>query len=227
MNDEAVLAAPVVDYLNDLHWEVYQEVKVNGCSSIADIVAVQGKRIWIIEVKTSFSLALIAQAMAWEGYAHWVSVAVPKPKRPSYKTLECGRKILKHYGIGMLMVDTKGVVDTWGLTGPVKPSLNRHAPRIQTILNGLCDEQKTYAKAGNNRGEFYSPFKRTCDNIVRIVKSNPGINLKSLIETVDHHYASVASARSSIRYWADTGKIKGIKMERNGRFINFYPDEAQ
>jgi len=92
------------------------------------------------------------------------------------------------------------------------------------ITKSLCAEHKTFAKAGNNRSEYYSPFKRTCDEVSRAVRKNPGINMKSLIENITHHYASASSAKASLSYWVKTGKIKGIKMEHDGRSIKFYPE---
>ena len=53
--------------------------------------------------------------------------------------------------------------------------------------------------------------------------ANPGINLKSLIEKVDHHYASASSVRASLRYWAEVGKIEGIRMGKDLKLIRFYP----
>lgn len=216
MGKEELLAEKVVAYLQDLHWDVYQEVKPKGFGEVADIVAVQSNRVWIIEVKMSFSLAVIAQAYNWRNFAHWVSIAVPSPKR--YKSF--GYKVLKHYGIGLIRVS-----DYTGSLAEdiIKPRLLRKA-LSKKILGSLCEEQKTYAKAGNNRSEFYSPFKRTCNEVARAVHANPGINMKSLIEKIDHHYASVSSAKTSLRYWTDAGKIQGVRAERDGRIIKFYPE---
>jgi hypothetical protein len=220
MGKEELLAEKVVAYLQDLHWDVYQEVKPKGFGGIADIVAVQSNRVWVIETKTTFSLAVIAQARRWKNFAHWVSVAVPSVRRSGSRT-DIGCEILRHYGIGLIRVydHYEGI-----LAEDVKPRLARKA-LAGKILSSLCKEQKTYSKAGNNRSEYYSPFKRTCNEVARAVHANPGINLKSLIEKVDHHYASASSARNSLRYWAETGKIRGIRMERDGKFIKFFPSK--
>ena len=220
MGKEELLAEKVVAYLQDLHWDVYQEVKPRGFGEVADIVAVQSNRIWIIETKTSFSLAVIAQAYNWRNFAHCVSIAVPSARR--YSKRDFGSDILRHYGLGLLRVYDQyegSVVED------VRARLHRNS-LSKKILGSLCEEQKTYAKAGNNRGSYYSPFKRTCHEVARTVHANPGISLKSLIEKVDHHYASASSARTSLRYWAEAGKIRGIRMEKEGKFIKFYPEST-
>ena len=53
--------------------------------------------------------------------------------------------------------------------------------------------------------------------------TNPGINLKSLIEKVDHHYASASFSRASLRYWAEARKTKGIRMGKDWKLARFYP----
>ena len=63
-------------------------------------------------------------------------------------------------------------------------------------------------------------------DIARTVHTNPGINLKSLIEKVDHHYASASSARASLRYWAEAGKIEEIRMGKDWKFMRFYPSKG-
>ncbi len=72
---EVELARPVVAWLGDLGWEVFQEVSAGG--SVADIVARRGPVLWVVEVKRSLGLSLLGQAHAWKRRAHRVSVAVP------------------------------------------------------------------------------------------------------------------------------------------------------
>ena len=94
---EVKLAEKVIEYLQDLKWEVYQEVTIHG--QIADIVAIQNGLIWIIECKKSLSLDVIAQAEHWTHYANYVSVAVPKTYRNN-NGRQFAYKVLKQYGIG-------------------------------------------------------------------------------------------------------------------------------
>ena len=69
---ERELAAPVVEWLSAQHFEVYQEVELH--SRVADIVAVDGKRVWVIECKRTMSLDLLDQANRWRWLATWCSV---------------------------------------------------------------------------------------------------------------------------------------------------------
>jgi hypothetical protein len=78
---ETDIARPVVAWLQAQGWTVYQEVQHQGC--VADIVAVRGPLLWVIECKAQLGLAVLGQALGWQGHAHAISVAVmsdPKPK---------------------------------------------------------------------------------------------------------------------------------------------------
>jgi hypothetical protein len=94
---EQELAAVVVAWLEALDADVYQEVQVGG--GVADIVARVGAEIWIVEVKTSLSLALIAQAMDRRRLAHRVLVAAP-----ATRALRDVLPILVEVGIGLLEI---------------------------------------------------------------------------------------------------------------------------
>ena len=189
---ETDLAFRVVNWLDSQHWDVYQEVQIN--SSIADIVAVQGRLVWIVECKTSLSLSLIAQAIEWIHHAHFVSVAVPIRRQPyQTKAQFVAKNILKHYGIGLLRVP----YNSQNLNEhSVKPKINRFA-RSECVKKMLNEKQKHWAPAGS-QGGYWTPFKQTCREVVRIVNKNPGIILKDLIDKLDHHYASDKSAKACI-----------------------------
>lgn len=219
MIHETDLALKVINWLEAQHWEIYQEVKVNN--SIADIVAIQGHLVWIIECKLSLSLNLIAQALEWRRDAHFVSVAIPKRKsRYPTKARRIALHILKHWGIGILRVRANKDI---GRRFVSPPSINRKAStgRIKDSLN---EHQKHWAPAGSVNG-CWTPFKETSGRIVRAVNKNPGIILKDLIDKVDHHYASDASAKACIKKWVVEGIIKGIRCKRDGKFLKFYPED--
>lgn len=45
---EVQLGKPIISWLQEMGWEVYQEVQIATYDSVADIVAKQGKLIWVI-----------------------------------------------------------------------------------------------------------------------------------------------------------------------------------
>lgn len=222
---ETELAAAVVAYLRDLEWDVHQEVGHNY-GPRADIVAVRGPLLWVIEAKTSFSLSVIAQAEHWRGHANLVSVAVPRHggDRPSR---DIASQICTTWGIGVLEVaggvghrDQGGyqsgqyVAADWRVYEAYAPTLQRVTTESgRWLRTKLCDQTRTYAAAGNNEGKFWSPFKATIAEIHRALKETPGLTTKELVKAIRHHYASDSSARGCLPRWLSYGKIPGVRVE--------------
>ncbi|MGI6668085.1 MAG: hypothetical protein ACOX4M_01085 [Acetivibrionales bacterium] len=71
---EADIYDPVREYLESLGYQVQAEVK--GC----DLSAIKGDELVIVELKTSFNLKLLIQAVKRQRAADSVYVAVPFPK---------------------------------------------------------------------------------------------------------------------------------------------------
>ncbi len=107
----------------------------------------------------------------------------------------------------------------------MKPKLHRKS-RTNWITDKLTEEHKTFAEAGTS-GQHYTPYRRTCRELKAYVGRYPGCNLKELIEGVNHHYASMTSAKSSISKWVQMGEIPGIRCEREGKLLRFYPTKAE
>lgn len=217
---ETDLARKVIDWLIDQKWDVYQEVQVFQGGSIADIVARQGRVIWIIETKMTLSLSVIGQAHEWLPWANYVSVAVPAGRR----RIGFAAYVLNTYGIGVLKVN-QYEYDWSSCVEEVKhPAFRRNIGK--EILNILNEAHKTYAEAGNSQGRHWSPFKQTCLDILRYVQVNEGCSLKDVLNNVKHHYATPASARSCIPKWAESGEIKGIKVVKEDGQWRFYANEG-
>jgi len=230
---EADLAREVVQWLQDLKWEVYQEVQPFGYGNpIADIVAVQNNLIWIVECKRTLSIDLMGQAYNWQRRAHYISVATPSRRYKRKRSgIDFAQVILRQFGIGLLYVHP---LTKWeregnfrGVEEEIKPRLNRKA-FASNIRNGLVEEQKTYAIAGNATGRHWSPFRATCKRIIQKVQEEPGITLKSLLEQIDTHYSSTATAKACIPKWIREGVIPEVQLEYDEQHqIKLFPAEEK
>lgn len=211
---EQQVAETVVAYLDALGADVYQEVEVAG--GVADIVAKVRAEYWIVEVKTTFSLRLIYQAIDRRRLAHRVFVATPLTRRSR------ASEICDALGIGL-----------WDVTvGDAYCS-----PRIDELLHGrrwnvgqvdlasqLQPEHKTHAKAGAiGAGGRWTPFRQTCEELARIVRLHPGITVKAAVAEIKHHYRSKASAISSLVHWVERGKIDGVRLDRTAPVLALQP----
>lgn len=216
---EVELAAAVVEWLRFEQWEVYQEVQLSYGDAIADIVAVREPVVWVIETKRSLSLEAIRQAEDWHYHSHLASVAIPVPR--STRRL-AGERICRLLGVGLLMVQPASEWHGAHATEAVGSRFHRKA-LVKGLRGSLHEGHKTFAPAGNANGRRWSPWRETCDRFAKVVASRPGIGLKEAIESIDHHYASEASARSSMSLWLREGKIDGVRCENDGRRLRLFP----
>jgi len=206
---ETEVAAPVVAWLRESGWDVYQEVECRVRR--ADIVARRGRLVWVIEVKRSLDLNLMTQGRGWIGLAHMVSLAYPR--RRNSRTADAAKHYASMDGLGLVEVfrtwklrDGGRDVAVLRVEEMARPAMNRRArPKFR-----LTEAHQTYAEAGNADGRFWSPFKETCTAVAAVVSEHPGLTIREVVDRVDHHYASKQSARGSLLTWARSGKLDGV-----------------
>lgn len=215
---EADLGPPVIRWLENHRWDVYQEVPLGSVAPRADIAARLGSIVCVVELKLGLSFDLIAQARDWTRTAHWVFVAIPEVA-PS-RGLREGLCYLRHLGIGAMVVQCgstlapEATVKVWHL-----PKIQRgiYRPYTEAFIKNMVPERKALTTAGTNR-VAWSPFKQTCERVADYVAAHPGVSIKEVVAHVEHHYASEGGARTNIMTWAESGYIPGVRVERrNGR----------
>jgi hypothetical protein len=221
---EVELAKQVIDWLKKDNWEVYQEVQIYGWGTpTADIVAVgytdnKIPLIWIIECKTSFGIAVAAQADYWRRNmaATYVSVAIPNCDINNNRGHAFLYRHIKELGLGIILA-------RHGALELLNPKVIRsHWSRRKDTLNMLMDAHKDYAEAGNPNGKKLTPFGITSNEVVRHVSRNPGCTIKEVLDNIYTHYSSRACASGAILSWISKGVIPGIKKVREGRVTKLY-----
>jgi hypothetical protein len=198
---ETDVARPVVNWLREHGWEVFQEVEFLG--NTADIVARQDKIIWVIEVKCRLNLEVITQANRWIPYAQRVSVAVPLRRKTD--TTRFAKEILTWKGIGLIEV-----LQSRPLSETLAPTQRPGSARWT-----LHEEQKDFCPAGSQHGAW-TPFKQTVLNLTAFTKANPGTPLKDAIAKIKHHYKTPTGAMRQIEKYTKSRVITTIRL-RSGK----------
>lgn len=231
---EQELAEIIVWWLNEFKWTVYQEVQWERYGATIDIVATRGPLLRVVECKMSFTSAVIEQAWRHRHYAHLVHIATPVTWRTT-KGRTILVKAMQHLGIGHLEANSHDDYDfrLHESKGVVREVHERYRSRFERraaahlIRAKLCEEQKTFAPAGNANGLRFTPWKATCKRWAEYVALHPGCTLKEIVAEAEHHYLSDASAKISMARWIQDGHVKGIQIERDGRLIRLYPVEEK
>lgn len=208
---EKDLAAKVVEYLEENGWDVYQEVPTYGGN--ADILAVKNGLLWAIECKTSLTFKVIEQAI--ERHSHYCSVAVPS-RKGSYDRVGLATDVLHHYGVGLIEVDNYFVREK------ISAKLHRENNRFaKQSMKKIRPEHKTWAKAGSQSGDVFTPYKRTMREAQNYVWLNPGCTAKEIVDSIDHHYAPT-SAKNSLAKALLNFETDWCRAERVDGKLRFY-----
>lgn len=209
IEDEAMLASKVVAELQRQGFKTYEEVSTGYGAKRADIVALRGPVVAVVECKVSFSMKLTDQLTGWLGLAHVVIGACGFTKLGI-----ASRRYLRREGIGLWMVGFDEIREE------ISPRLLRRAD-TRRIKRDLCPEMKSgeYAKAGT-QGGYWTPFQATCRDLKRVVAEHDGIELRAALKAIKHHYANERSAVSSIPDIIKRGLLDGIVCE--GRPLRLY-----
>jgi len=218
---ETELAEKVIEWLDDQHWEIYQEVQLFSGGSVIDIVAVRQRIPWAIECKTALSLTVLGQA--WRHNACYRSIAVPACVRLD-KGREFARAVAESYGIGIIEYDPRYGS---GVQERVRAPLQRYNYRHRDyILDRLCEEQKTFAAAGNPDGLRFTPYKNTIRQTKFYIRQHPGCTIQEICAEVYTHYggsSKIACLRQALSNW----ERGWCDIRKDGRINRYYLKETQ
>ena len=211
---EVELASDIVKWLDDQHYEVYQEVLFKG--SVADIVVDINGRGWVIETKTSFGLAVIGQAIEWLLFSSTrVSVGIPDTRKDTAGN-RLARRICMEKGIGIISVGKNGYVRELSC-----PRFIRMKSKID-ILEACEDKQKTFAKAGS-KGQYWTPYKCTIDKVERMLSGGEWVRFQDIMISLgnNHHYSSEATAKACLSKNLQTIEKDRFESRRSGKYLEF------
>jgi hypothetical protein len=183
---------------------------------------------YVVELKTSLSLAVLDQAIHWAGFAHWVSIAVPFSSTRR-RGGSASSDLMQRWGIGYLEVDRGANVVRYH-----RPRLNRkpYAPeRIVRACVPECSASAPVLRAGSYGGGFSTEFSRTLDRVAKAIRgmvkiSGAPIPFKTVIAETEHHYSRDSVAVAQLSRWIEAGRMPGISVEITGgkRFVTLTPD---
>ena len=210
---EIDLGRKVIEWLEKERsdWEIYQELPAFG--KVADIVCIKNGLVWVIELKTSLSLAVIRQAYAWD--VDYRSVAVPDTmtnlrnenrewwygymgKSMDISTIIIGKhRIYTRYcgDFGRDWSRHEVRFDTDQMTRSGK-YLSTKKRLIELAESGLVEG---FADAGSRSGNHWTPYKQSMLEIREYITNNPGCTVNDIFDALGKlHYANKNSMKGSL-----------------------------
>lgn len=209
---EQELAARTIAALNAYGWECYQEVRPRFTDCTLDVLAVQRPLYIAIECKTRVNFELLIQAQGWRSYAHYVYAVVP-----GWVAASDNAKIFKACGVHLIGLDeiesshpmTRSPVNCW-------LPMNRHA-KVKVWEPFLRPQYRAYTDgcAGCAGAPKLTRYRCTIIDLTEMVRSCPGIRVKTLVEKVPTHWASPRAAAGRIIELAAQGALSEFHLKRD------------
>ena len=200
---EERLAAAVALWLRGQGWATYHEVVVPAAGKRrADIVAVKGDEVWIVECKAALGWPVIGQALEWREWADFVSVATA----PTDSHAAAKAHALRGLSLGWLQVvgDSVGIAVERRCTKAL-------AARAMLLMDALRPEHQDSA-AGNARSDYWTPTQEARRALALVVRGDPGIPLRRALAAI----GVPSSASKTRRLWAyavKRGLVDGVRAE--------------
>lgn len=152
---ETDLYAPLKSFLEDQGYEVKSEIWA------ADIVARRGEEDpLIVEMKTSFTLSVVHQAIARQSISDIVYIAIPRGSGATFrKSLKSNLALCRRLGLGLITIRLKdGFVETHADPGPYAP---RKSKRKRTdLLREFAKRTGDPNKGGSTRRGLMTAYRQ-------------------------------------------------------------------
>lgn len=157
---ESDLSAPIKTFLETLGYEVKAEV------GAADLMGVKdGEEPVFVELKTSFSLALLHQGVARLALSDQVYLAVPYKKgRTHWKALQANIKLARRLGLGVLTVKPEtGEVQPQAHPGPYAPRKN--SAKLKRLQREFDRRDGDPNQGGINKTKIITAYRQEAEKL--------------------------------------------------------------
>ncbi|MBR6399830.1 MAG: hypothetical protein IKS17_01220 [Firmicutes bacterium] len=141
---ETEMYAPVKKLLEGMGYTVRAEVK--DC----DIVAVRDDEMAVVEMKRSFNITVVYQAMDRRSITPNVYVAIPRPSSLREKSTRMMMTLLKELGIGLITVGNNSLrnADIWIEPQQVKKTGKRRTDAVKKEFDQRSGDRNTGGSTG-------------------------------------------------------------------------------
>ncbi len=215
---EADLYQPVADYFKGQGFEVKGEVC--GC----DLVAVKEEQIVIVELKTSFNVKLLYQAVRRLAITDQVYAAYAAPKaRQKMSYWAMIRSLARRLFIGVIMVDGEALKV---LVEPGPFSAKASKKKRQQVLNEFHGRRVSQNIGGVNRTKLQTAYLESAVHISVLLKKHRQLSAVELqkLGATDKAYGIVYNNHYR---WFERAKTKGkYKLKRGAarKIAHEYPE---
>ncbi len=227
---ETSLYEPVKSFFTEKGYDVYGEVK--GC----DLTAVKGDELIIVELKLSFNLKLLYQALDRKKLTEHVYVAIPRPRSVRSKHYLNCIQVLKALGIGLLVVSLDSSFTRAEVVHEPEHLQKRQSKRRKSsVLKEISGRSIDANKGGRSKGAINTAFRERSIKIACTLEKVGECSPKNLIKQFDCPKDTGSIVSSNFYGWFVRVKTGVYALSEKGRaellreqflpVVNFYRDE--
>lgn len=217
---EADMYGPIKEFLTGLGYQVKGEVK--NC----DVAAVKENEFILVELKCSFQLKLVYQAIERQKTNASVYVAIPRPEKgQNTKNWKSMLELLKRLEIGLLTValdSEKKWVEVILTPGIGRKQKNKK--KEQEIKSELNARTGDYNCGGITRKKIATAYREKCVELACILEGQGEMTLKEIYQYGLDRKISLILGRNYYKWFEKTGRgcyclsANGNQMLKQGDF---------
>ncbi|MCL2665421.1 MAG: DUF2161 family putative PD-(D/E)XK-type phosphodiesterase, partial [Defluviitaleaceae bacterium] len=150
--------------------------EVKGC----DVAAVRGDELWIVELKLSFNITLVFQAMERQKLSENVFVALPRPRRAHNKNFLAAQKLLRKLEIGLIAVALESPVKQAEIIifpGGRQKKISMRAAAVKKEIEGRSSD----SKGGVTKTKINTAFRERCIRVACALEIEGRSNAPDLV----------------------------------------------
>ena len=204
---ESDLYAPVCEYFESVGYTVQAEVK--NC----DLVAVKDSETIIAELKTSFCLKLVYQALERQSVSDLVYVVIPRPKKGAKSTEWRNMlKLMKKLDIGIITVAMDSELKTVDIVSVPSGHSQKHNSNKKSKLSKEFKDRNVNENIGGiNKTKILTAYKEKCIHALCLAEKNGNVTPAMLKAELNDVYADRIPRSNYYGWFAKVSKgVYGI-----------------
>lgn len=229
---ETDLYQPVKKFLTGLGYEVNAEVKGT------DLAAVRGDELLIVELKLSFNMTLLFQALERQKLTDQVYVAIPRPQKAVSKQLRATIEVSKRMEIGLMTVALDSPIKSVDiLVFPQQLKKAKDNKKKERLLKEIAGRSRD-VNAGGSRGvKLNTAFRERNIKIACILERHGPMTAAELVHQFGCEKDANRLMRENFYGWFERiGKgvyhitSQGIQALDDGSFgelVAFYREQSK
>lgn len=173
---ETDLFLPVCQFFEEAGYRVQAEVK--HC----DVVAVKGAETVIVELKSSFQLKLVYQAMERQRLSDLVFVAIPRPQKGQrQKSWQQMIQLLKRLDIGLLTVALDSPLKhVEMLLAPNQNQVRKNAKKQKVLQNEFSKRNVSVNIGGTTKQKIITAYREQALELCCILEQQETVSYQTL-----------------------------------------------